>query len=103
MTRGAASRIRNLAFVVAAIACASTPKASPPAAADQVADLTIPFELKPPLTPEDGIQIADVIRGLLRREEHVHCVDPIPCTSSSCVRGIEQLAEALILTGLSDM
>ena len=65
-------------------------------------DLTVPFRIESPLTNDDGKEIADATRGLLRSNEHIHVVEAVPCSGNSCGEGIEARAEALVLTSGSD-
>jgi hypothetical protein len=90
-------------FALASWACASSPKASWTGAPDSVKELEIPFPVQAPLTSQDAVQIADSTRPMLRNDEHIHGVDPVPCTSASCLGGVEQRAEALVLSANSDM
>jgi hypothetical protein len=103
MKSHASTYVVALTGIVALVACASTPKGPQTSTSDQVRDWEVPFQVKAPLTSEDARQIAALVRGLLQSNEQVSLVEPIACTGRSCGRGIDERAEAWVLSSGSDM
>jgi hypothetical protein len=93
----------TLAGILALVACAGIPKGPQASTVDQVKELEVPFPVKAPLTTEDARQIAALVRGMLQTHEQVGFVEPISCAGGSCGSGIDERAEAWVLSEGSDM
>lgn len=89
--------------VLACGACASSPVVGRTAIPDTVTNLEVPFAVRPPLTSQDGREIAGAIRPMMSSSERVYTVEVVPCTVASCIGGIRQRAEAWVLEASSDM
>src|SRR6186713_618988 len=66
-------------------------------------DLPVLFSVEAPFTNADAIGMSAAVRPMLEFDESVHVVEPVSCRPATCTDGIDARAEALVLTGSSDM